>query len=74
MKWNLYYVDKENVRHVCFVIRQPSDIPKLYINRREAMEHRCDPSQDPEYKHSIFTQIYEGLKPRDRFTKPLDYR
>ncbi|XP_064606807.1 E3 ubiquitin-protein ligase HECTD3-like [Liolophura sinensis] len=53
---------------------QPSDIPKLYINRREAMEHRCDPSQDPEYKHSIFTQMYEGLKPRDRFTKPLDYR
>ena len=49
-------------------------MPKLYINRRSAMEHRCDPSTDPECKNSIFMQIYEGLKPRDRTSKPLNYR
>lgn len=53
---------------------RPSDMPKLYINRRAAMEHRCDPSADPEYKNSIFTQIYDGLKPRDRNSLPLNYR
>jgi len=49
-------------------------MPKLYINRRAAMEHRCDPTADPEYKNSIFMQIYEGLKPRDRNSKALNYR
>ena len=49
-------------------------MPKLYINRRSAMEHRCDPSLDAECKNSIFMQIYEGLKPRDRTSKPLNYR
>ena len=38
------------------------------------MEHRCDPSQDPECKSTVFMQLYEGLKPRDRTTKPLHYR
>ncbi|XP_013403036.1 E3 ubiquitin-protein ligase HECTD3 isoform X2 [Lingula anatina] len=52
----------------------PSNMPKLYINRRAAMEHRQDPSLDPEYKNSVFYQIYEGLKPRDRYDKQLDYR
>ncbi|KAL3869953.1 hypothetical protein ACJMK2_042573, partial [Sinanodonta woodiana] len=53
---------------------RPPEMPKLYINRRAAMEHRCDPTKDPECKNSIFMQIYEGLKPRDRNTKPLNYR
>ncbi|XP_045157953.2 E3 ubiquitin-protein ligase HECTD3-like isoform X2 [Mercenaria mercenaria] len=53
---------------------RPSDMPKLYINRRAAMEHKCDPTSDPEYKNSIFTQIYDGLKPKDRTSIPLNYR
>ncbi|KAH3847538.1 hypothetical protein DPMN_089863 [Dreissena polymorpha] len=57
-----------------FSPRWPPDMPKLFINRRTAMEHRCDPAADPEYKNSIFMQIYEGLKPRDRMSKPLNYR
>ncbi|KAL8570039.1 hypothetical protein ACOMHN_036316 [Nucella lapillus] len=52
----------------------PSEKPVVYINRRAAMEHRCDPSQDPECKSTVFIQLYEGLKPRDRTTKPLHYR
>ncbi|XP_052273526.1 E3 ubiquitin-protein ligase HECTD3-like [Dreissena polymorpha] len=55
-------------------LKWPPDMPKLFINRRTAMEHRCDPAADPEYKNSIFMQIYEGLKPRDRMSKPLNYR
>ena len=38
------------------------------------MEHRCDPSQDLECKSTVFMQLYEGLKPRDRTTKPPHYR
>ncbi|XP_078574979.1 E3 ubiquitin-protein ligase HECTD3-like isoform X1 [Branchiostoma floridae x Branchiostoma japonicum] len=53
---------------------RPSSMPKLYINRRTATEHRTDPTKDPECKHAIFTQIYEGLKPRDKYEKPLNYR
>jgi len=53
---------------------RPPEMPKLFINRRSAMEHRCDPSQDPEFKNSIFMQIYESLKPRDRQAKSLNYR
>jgi E3 ubiquitin-protein ligase HECTD3 len=49
-------------------------MPRLYINRRTAMEHRCDPAHDPDFKNSIFSQIYEALKPRDSNTKCLDYR
>ncbi|ELU04919.1 hypothetical protein CAPTEDRAFT_168000 [Capitella teleta] len=51
-----------------------SGMPKLYINRRAAADHKIDPSLDPDYKNSIFHQIYEGLKPRDKFEKVLDYR
>ncbi len=47
---------------------------KLYINRRAAADHKIDPSQDPEYKNTVLAQIYEGLKPRDRYEKPFDYR
>lgn len=53
---------------------EPGDTPKLYINRRTAMEHRCDPTNDPDFKNSIFSQIYEGLKLKDKNSKPLDYR
>nr|KAG5697406.1 hypothetical protein BaRGS_008832 [Batillaria attramentaria] len=52
----------------------PSEKPVVYINRRAAMEHRCDPSQDPDCKSTVFMQLYEGLKPRDRTSKPLHYR
>ena len=56
------------------IFSRPNDMPKLYINRRAAMEHKCDPTSDPEYKNSIFTQIYDGLKPKDRTSVPLNYR
>lgn len=53
---------------------KPARMPKLYINRHAAAEHRADPGADPDYKHAVFTQIHEGLKPRDRSEQPLDYR
>ena len=49
-------------------------MPKLYINRRAAAEHKADPSLDPHYKQSIFYQIYEGLKPKDNHESQLTYR
>jgi E3 ubiquitin-protein ligase HECTD3 len=49
-------------------------IPKVYINRRSAMEHREDPSADPEYHHSVFAQLYEGLKPKDVHQSAQHYR
>jgi len=53
---------------------RPTRLPKLYINRRAAADHKDDPSQDPDAKNSVFMQIYEGLKPRDNYDKALDYR
>ncbi|KAL5022299.1 hypothetical protein ScPMuIL_001454 [Solemya velum] len=53
---------------------RPQEMPKLFLNRHAAMEHKVDISADPECKKSIFVQTFEGLKPRDRHTKPLDYR
>ncbi|XP_060753941.1 E3 ubiquitin-protein ligase HECTD3 isoform X2 [Neoarius graeffei] len=53
---------------------KPSFMPRLYINRRLAMEHRDNPSLDPSCKHAVFTQVYEGLKPSDKYEKTLDYR
>ncbi|XP_077981106.1 E3 ubiquitin-protein ligase HECTD3-like isoform X2 [Glandiceps talaboti] len=53
---------------------KPDRMPKLYINRRTAAEHKTNPSLDPECKNTIFKQIYEGLKPNDRFDKALDFR
>ena len=38
------------------------------------MEHKFDPTADVDYKNSIFTQMYEGLKPRDISEKPMDFR
>ncbi|XP_053503338.1 E3 ubiquitin-protein ligase HECTD3 isoform X2 [Ictalurus furcatus] len=53
---------------------KPSFMPRLYINRRQAMEHRDNPSLDPSCKHTVFSQVYEGLKPSDKYEKTLDYR
>ncbi|XP_069050124.1 E3 ubiquitin-protein ligase HECTD3 [Lepisosteus oculatus] len=53
---------------------KPSFMPRLYINRRLAMEHRDNPSLDPSCKNAVFTQVYEGLKPSDKYEKVLDYR
>ncbi|XP_041961858.1 E3 ubiquitin-protein ligase HECTD3 isoform X1 [Alosa sapidissima] len=53
---------------------KPNFMPRLYINRRLAMEHRDNPSLDPTCKNAVFTQVYEGLKPSDKFEKTLDYR
>ncbi|XP_053105548.1 E3 ubiquitin-protein ligase HECTD3 isoform X2 [Hemicordylus capensis] len=53
---------------------KPNFMPRLYINRRLAMEHRDNPALDPSCKNTVFTQVYEGLKPSDKYEKPLDYR
>ncbi|KAM9469272.1 E3 ubiquitin-protein ligase HECTD3-like [Clarias gariepinus] len=53
---------------------KPSGLPSIYIHRRLAMEHRENPSLDPKCKHAVFTQVYERLKPSDKYEKPLDYR
>ncbi|XP_063075071.1 E3 ubiquitin-protein ligase HECTD3 [Engraulis encrasicolus] len=53
---------------------KPNFMPRLYINRRLAMEHRDNPSLDHTCKNAVFTQVYEGLKPSDKFEKTLDYR
>ncbi|XP_043941703.1 E3 ubiquitin-protein ligase HECTD3-like isoform X2 [Protopterus annectens] len=49
-------------------------IPKLVINRKLAMKHRENPSFDPSYKNSIFSQMYFGLKYSKEIQKPLNYR
>jgi len=53
---------------------RPGRMPKLYINRRAAADHKSDPSLDPECKNTVFTQIYEGLKPQGKTEKPMDFR
>ncbi|XP_028832345.1 E3 ubiquitin-protein ligase HECTD3 isoform X2 [Denticeps clupeoides] len=53
---------------------KPNFMPRLYINRRLAMEHRDNPSLDPTCKNAVFTQVYEGLKLSDKYEKTLDYR
>ncbi|XP_026864354.1 E3 ubiquitin-protein ligase HECTD3 isoform X1 [Electrophorus electricus] len=53
---------------------KPNFMPRLYINRRLAMEHRDNPGLDPTCKNAVFTQVYEGLKPSDKYEKTLDYR
>ncbi|XP_046882909.1 E3 ubiquitin-protein ligase HECTD3-like [Hypomesus transpacificus] len=52
----------------------PTSMPCLYINRRLAAEHKDNPSLDPSCKKAVFTQVYEGLKPSEKFKKTLDYR
>lgn len=53
---------------------KPNFMPRLYINRRLAMEHRDNPSLDTSCKNAVLNQVYEGLKPSDKFEKTLDYR
>ncbi|XP_064625661.1 E3 ubiquitin-protein ligase HECTD3-like isoform X2 [Lineus longissimus] len=53
---------------------RPNTMPKLFIDRRAATEHKEDPSQDPTCKNTVFMQIYEGLKPKNHQEKALDYR
>jgi len=38
------------------------------------MEHRNDPSTDPDCRNAVFSQLFEALKPRDGGQKLLDYR
>jgi len=52
----------------------PGSARKVYIDRRAAMEHRSDPSADPDCRNTVFHQLFEGLKPREGGQKPLDYR
>ncbi|CAE1286121.1 HECTD3 [Acanthosepion pharaonis] len=53
---------------------RPLDVRIIFINRRSATEHKSDPSKDPECKSTIFMQVYEGLQPREKKNKPLNYR
>ncbi|XP_060940191.1 E3 ubiquitin-protein ligase HECTD3-like [Limanda limanda] len=53
---------------------KPNSMPRLYINRRLAMEHKGNPSLDPTSKSAVFIQVYEGLKPSENVEKILDYR
>uniref|UniRef100_A0A3Q3LEJ3 HECT domain containing 3 n=1 Tax=Mastacembelus armatus TaxID=205130 RepID=A0A3Q3LEJ3_9TELE len=53
---------------------KPNFMPRLYINRRLAMEHKDNPSLDLSCKNAVFNQVYEGLKPSDKLEKTLDYR
>ncbi|XP_062478952.1 E3 ubiquitin-protein ligase HECTD3-like [Pezoporus occidentalis] len=51
----------------------PATLPKLRINRLLAREHRANPVLDPSYRHTVFTQLYEGLR-SSKHNQPLDYR
>lgn len=52
----------------------PGSARKVYVDRRAAMEHRNDPSADPDCRNTVFFQLFESLKPREGSQKPLDYR
>ncbi|XP_017598939.1 PREDICTED: E3 ubiquitin-protein ligase HECTD3, partial [Corvus brachyrhynchos] len=51
----------------------PHTLPKLYINRLLAREHRANPALDPSCRNAVFTQLYEGLR-SSKNNQPLDYR
>ncbi|XP_053929593.1 E3 ubiquitin-protein ligase HECTD3 [Cuculus canorus] len=51
----------------------PQTLPKLYINRHLAREHRNNPALDPSGRNTVFTQLYEGLR-SPKNNQPLDYR
>ncbi|KAJ7410066.1 E3 ubiquitin-protein ligase HECTD3 [Willisornis vidua] len=51
----------------------PHTMPKLYINRLLAREHRANPALDPSCRNTVFTQLYEGLR-SSKNNQPLDYR
>ncbi|NXC13448.1 HECD3 ligase, partial [Corythaeola cristata] len=38
--------------------KPPSDMPKLYISRRLAWEHRSNPALDPSCKNTVFIQVW----------------
>ncbi|GFO48138.1 E3 ubiquitin-protein ligase hectd3 [Plakobranchus ocellatus] len=52
----------------------PQDRKIVYLNRHAALAHRADPSSSPDYSSTVFMQLYEGLKPRNRSSSPLTYR
>lgn len=41
---------------------KPNFMPRLYINRRLAMEHRDNPALDPSCKNAVFTQVLSLLQ------------
>ncbi|KAL2301823.1 hypothetical protein Nmel_011222 [Mimus melanotis] len=51
----------------------PHTVPKLYINRLLAREHRANPMLDPSCRNAVFTQLYDGLR-SSKNNQPLDYR
>ncbi|XP_063200951.1 E3 ubiquitin-protein ligase HECTD3-like isoform X2 [Chroicocephalus ridibundus] len=51
----------------------PHTLPKLYINRHLAWEHRANPALDPSCRNAVFTQLYESLR-SSKSNQPLDYR
>ncbi|XP_056212243.1 E3 ubiquitin-protein ligase HECTD3-like isoform X1 [Falco biarmicus] len=57
----------------CSETAPPQTLPKLYINRHLAREHRANPTLDPSYRNAVFTQLYEGLR-SSKNNQPLDYR
>ncbi|XP_043941706.1 E3 ubiquitin-protein ligase HECTD3-like isoform X2 [Protopterus annectens] len=52
----------------------PAVLPNVVINRRLALKHRENPSFDPSYNNSIFSQMYFGLKYSKEIQTPLNYR
>ncbi|GFR82594.1 E3 ubiquitin-protein ligase HECTD3 [Elysia marginata] len=52
----------------------PVDRKIVYLNRHAALAHRADPASSPDYSNTVFMQLYEGLKPRNRSSSPLTYR
>ncbi|CAI9732140.1 E3 ubiquitin-protein ligase HECTD3-like isoform X2 [Octopus vulgaris] len=56
------------------VKERPLDVRILFINRRAATEHRADPQKDSTCKNTVFMQVFEGLKPKEKKAKHLNYR
>uniref|UniRef100_A0A8C3LUU2 E3 ubiquitin-protein ligase HECTD3 n=1 Tax=Chrysolophus pictus TaxID=9089 RepID=A0A8C3LUU2_CHRPC len=52
----------------------PCMLPKLFINRQLAREHRAHPELDPSGRNTVFTQVYENLKPSKTNNHLLNYR
>lgn len=52
----------------------PVDRKIVYLNRHAALAHRADPASSPDYSNTVFMQLYEGLKPRNRSSSPQTYR
>uniref|UniRef100_A0A8C9EIS6 E3 ubiquitin-protein ligase HECTD3 n=1 Tax=Pavo cristatus TaxID=9049 RepID=A0A8C9EIS6_PAVCR len=54
--------------------KPPRMLPKLLINRQLAREHRAHPELDPSGRNTVFTQVYENLKPSKTNNHLLNYR